>query len=328
MSIHPRRLRNLATGGPYLREAVSRPETRGNGNTLTRRSLLLALSATPLLASGAARAGDAMGKARRRIVSLNWATSETLYALGVRPVGAAEIPGYDRMVGYPPTPSGVVDVGFQGDPNLELLASLRPDLLLIQSWQAAARPLLERFAPVEAFTVYDRGAGDPVAAASDMALRIADLAGHSAAGPDLVARVERVFSDCATRLRAAEAQAVLLVQALSPTNLVVFTRGSLFDSVMKRIGLTNAWSKSPTLLWGSTQIGVDALADYPQARIVWMASPDGAASQTLYASALWRQLPQVAGGTVCDLPLVWGFGGLPTAERFARLLTARLTAAA
>ncbi|MFT4001152.1 MAG: ABC transporter substrate-binding protein [Rhizobium sp.] len=291
----------------------------------TRRSLLLTL---PSLAMAYALPTLATADAERpkvRVVSLNWAMSETLYAMNIEPVAAAEIAGYERMVGYPPTPPGVIDLGFQNNPNLELLSAIDPDLILIQSWQAAGRPVLERFAPVESFTLYDRGKGDPVEAARGAALRLASLCGNPAAGSEFLSRMDRSFADCAKRLAAKEQRPILLVQALSPTNLVVFTGGSLFDSAMRRIGLRNAWSKPPTLLWGSTQIGVDALAAYSQARIVWIASPDGASSDGLFSSDLWRQLPQVAKGDVHQLPLIWGFGALPTAERFARLLTAALT---
>lgn len=289
---------------------------------LNRRSLLLAL---PALWLGAAAAAQDQRPLAKRIASLNWAMSETLYALNIRPVGAAELAGYDRLVGYPPTPSGILDLGFQGDPNLELLASLRADLILIQSWQATARPTLERFAPVESFALYDRGKGDPIEAGRSATMRIAALAGCLEAGESLLEQINSSFLECAHRLDGNGGRPVLLVQALSPTNLVVFTGGSLFDSVMKRIGLNNAWSRPPTLLWGSTQIGVDALAWYPDADIVWMQSPDGSASQALFSSDLWKQLPQVAGGRIRKLPLVWGFGALPSAERFARLMTAALT---
>lgn len=290
----------------------------------TRRSLLLALSSAAM-AHAVPTSAAPIAQPKRRVVSLNWALSETLYAMGIVPLAAAEIAGYERMVGYPSTPPGVVDVGFQNNPNLELFSTLDPDLILIQSWQAAGRPALERFAPVESFALYNRGKGDPVEASREAVNRLAGLCGNPVAGSSLLSRTDQSFADCAKHLLATEQRPILLVQALSPTNLVVFTTGSLFDSTMRRIGLVNAWSKPPTLLWGSTQIGVDALAAYPQARIVWIGSPDGAVSEDLFRSDLWRQLPQAASGSVLELPLIWGFGALPTAERFARLITTRLT---
>ncbi len=289
----------------------------------TRRSLFLALSSMAMAYAGPLSAAP-VEQSRRRIISLNWALSETLYAMGIEPIGAAEITGYERMVGFPPTPPGIIDLGFQNNPNLELLSSLNPDLILIQSWQAAGRPALERLAPVESFALYNRGKGDPLEASREAVKRLAELCGDPAAGFSLLSRTDQIFADCAKRLLTTERRPILLVQALSPTNLVVFTGGSLFDSALRRIGLVNAWSKPPTLLWGSTQIGVDALAAYPQARIVWIASPDGAGSEDLFGSDLWRQLPQATRGPVLKLPLIWGFGALPTAERFARLITCGL----
>ncbi len=85
---------------------------------------------------------------------------ETLLALGVIPVGIAEIDGYRDSVVEPPVPMGVPDVGLRFAPSLELLQSLAPDLILINSSQKSQRPMLERIAPVRAFAIYT-DAGTP-----------------------------------------------------------------------------------------------------------------------------------------------------------------------
>ncbi|MFG1303163.1 iron chelate uptake ABC transporter family permease subunit [Xanthobacter autotrophicus] len=102
--------------------------------------------------------------------------SETLCAMGVSPCGAAEIPGYERMVSTPPTPPGVMDVGLQGAPNMEALAALAPQLILIQAWQQQQRPRLERCAPVESLTIFT-GTGDAYAHASDATRHMGELLG-------------------------------------------------------------------------------------------------------------------------------------------------------
>jgi ferric hydroxamate transport system substrate-binding protein len=70
-----------------------------------------------------------------RLVSLSWAISETLLAMGALPIAVAEKAQYDEIVGDPPAPPTVEDCGLQGSPNFELLSQLKPDLILIQSWQ-------------------------------------------------------------------------------------------------------------------------------------------------------------------------------------------------
>ncbi|WP_158816876.1 ABC transporter substrate-binding protein [Methylocapsa sp. S129] len=296
--------------------------TIGDGLPLTRRAIVTGLSGLVAAHSSGAWA-EPLVRPDVRIVSLNWAISETLYAMQVRPIGAAEITGYDEMVGYPPTPSGIVDVGFQSDPNLELLSSLAPNIVLIQSWQSGLRSIIERFSRVESFTLYARG-GDPFARAREATLQIAEIAERPSMGVDLIDHIDRRLERYRVRLSAYDRRPIYLVQALTPTNLVVFTTGSLFDEVMRRLGLANAWSAPPDLLWGSTHIGVDALSTDPEARIIWIASPDHGASEGLFRSALWQSLPQVRAGRIGHLPMVWGFGGLPTAERFGGLLTSLL----
>lgn len=297
----------------------------GRDRSASRRRFCIDLSAASLAWALAPQA--AVAAPAQRIVSLNWALSETLYALELQPVAAAELVGYDRTVGTPPTPPGVIDLGFQSEPNLELLSSLSPDLILIQSWQAAQRQVLARFGQVEVFTLYDRR-GDPLQRALEAADRIAALAARPESAAGFSAAFSGTFAACRARLAREATPPIYLVQALTATNLVVFGRGSLFDSAMRRLGLVNAWEGAPDLLWGSTRIGVDALAGRADAHIVWIASPDGSAADQLFESPLWRSLPAAAAGRVSHLPLIWGFGGAPTAERFARLVTDALTGAA
>ena len=83
-----------------------------------------------------------------RLLSLDWAAAETAQALGVTPVGMAQLADYRIWSGGMPMPSSVVDVGLRMEPNLELIARLKPDLILIAPIQQGMQPLLQRIAPV------------------------------------------------------------------------------------------------------------------------------------------------------------------------------------
>ncbi|MDP6778222.1 MAG: helical backbone metal receptor, partial [Candidatus Latescibacteria bacterium] len=94
--------------------------------------LLLCLEALPVAASQLPALVDALGDTLhlpdtpRRIVSLAPSNTEIAYAVGAG----------DRLVGvtgycnYPPEAGSVKTIGGFSDPNLELIVSLRPDLVL------------------------------------------------------------------------------------------------------------------------------------------------------------------------------------------------------
>ena len=113
----------------------------------TRRSflaLMATLAASPVRAAGG-------------VAVVDWALLETTLALGVVPVAAAELRQYARVVGEPAVPEGVVDIGLRGNPNLELLSTLAPDLVVISNFYEYRRPGFERIAEVLSLPVYLAG---------------------------------------------------------------------------------------------------------------------------------------------------------------------------
>ena len=255
-----------------------------------------------------------------RLVSLSWAVSETLYAMGVAPVAAAETALYDSVVRQPETPASTVDIGLQGAPNLEYLAQLSPDIVIIQSWQDNLRPALERCADVETVDIYT-GVGDAFAHARDAARKLGTIAAMPARADGLVLQCDARLEMLRRRLRPGANTACLLVQMIDETNLTVFTAGSLFDGALTRLGLQNAWPGPPSLLWGGAVVGLEQLAEHPDATLILIDSPGLAPDETLTGSPLWQALPPVRAGRSHRLASLWGFGGLPTALRFAEALT-------
>ena len=67
----------------------------------------------------------------QRVVALQWDILENLVGLGIRPAGAADIASRAEWVREPALPDRIVDVGTRAEPNLERIAELKPDLILI-----------------------------------------------------------------------------------------------------------------------------------------------------------------------------------------------------
>jgi iron complex transport system substrate-binding protein len=252
-----------------------------------------------------------------RIVALNRESTETLLALGVVPLGVAEIDGYRRWVGSPPIPQGVVDVGLRAQPNLELLQHLAPDLILTTQGFEADRRLLERIAPTLSLSIYTQE-GQPYRRAREETIRIARALGREEAAEVLLAGAEKAFDDARAKLCPDRQRPLYVIIFLDQRHVMVFGAKSLFQDVLARLGLHNAWSEQ-TNFWGFATVGIERLAGDREAQIVHV-GPVDVAEKTLAESPLWRSLPMVRAGRFTVIPSVWMFGAVPAAERFATLL--------
>jgi len=92
-----------------------------------------------------------------RIATVDWTIAETLLALGVTPMAVGDVAPYRAWVGEPQLPAGVIDIGLRAQPNRELLAELKPDLILISPLAAPLAPTLSRIAPVHSIALYEPG---------------------------------------------------------------------------------------------------------------------------------------------------------------------------
>lgn len=285
---------------------------------LARRTLTMALAAL-LLFTTAVRAVNAEQADTSGIVTLDWTLAETLLALGVTPLGVAQIDAY-RSWGGKQMPDAVTDIGLRAQPNLELLASLDPEHILISPMYASLEPRLSHIAPVKTLGIY-LAKGDTwsnmLATTREMA-RLVDR-------PEAAKRLIDSTQDHLARLRRKlpeDVPPLLLVQFMDARHVRVSGVGSLHQAVFERLGLESAWS-GPTNDWGFSLVGLEELAGIDAQLVVIEPMPTGV-RQRLDASGLWQNLTAVRRHEVLYLPPVWGFGGLPSARRFADLLAEAL----
>jgi len=129
---------------------------------ISRRRVLAGLLVTM---AGAGMSGvRAMAARPDRIAVIDWALLETLLAIGITPVAAAELVQYRQTVIEPPLPAGVIDLGLRGALNFEVLRLAAPDLILNSGFHAWADPNLARIAPVLSLSIHRPDAA-PYAAA-------------------------------------------------------------------------------------------------------------------------------------------------------------------
>ncbi len=259
----------------------------------------------------------------RRPATVEWAAAETIVAIGGFPVATAS--PYRGQKGVTDAFPTVPEVGSLFSPDPESLQAVQPDLIFCAQWQQNLVPMLSRIAPVHIFDL--RSPSDKVL---DNTFRLVGdvgrLLGRQAEAQAYRQDAEARFDELKERLRPASGQPVLLgALAADGRHISVFGRGSLFDSVLGRLGLGNAWT-GPMNAWGNMTQGVEVLTNYPDTPFLYLDAgpPTIAARQALGASSLWNALPSVQRGRAKAIPFAWLYGGLPTGLRFGASLAAAL----
>lgn len=258
-----------------------------------------------------------------RIATVDWTIAETLLALGVTPVGVAQTDAYREWVGAPTLPAEVADIGLRAQPNRELLAQLSPDRILISPMFSTLKPSLERIAPTSTVALYTPGS-DLWTRLEKATREIAAFVNREERADTLLASLEAHLAELRDGLSdATKARPLLVVQFMDARHVRVFGDHSLYNAVMQRLGLENAWQRK-TNYWGFSMVGLEALAGLDDARLVVVDPLPVGVEEHLETSALWQHLPSVRRDDVLTLPPVWSFGGAPSARRFADNLTQAL----
>ncbi|MBM3117588.1 ABC transporter substrate-binding protein [Jeongeupia naejangsanensis] len=255
-----------------------------------------------------------------RVATVDWTIAETMLGLGVAPLAVGETAAYRSWVGQPALPATTVDIGLRTQPNRELLAELKPDLILVSPLSAGIVPTLARIAPVRTLR-FDAGGGDYWAQLRQSTLELATLLDRQAAGKALLDRVESRLAAQAATLPTTPP--LLLLQFIDERHVRVYGRHSLFDAVLARLGLRNAW-QADTGSWGFATVSIDRLATLDNVQTIVIEPLPVGVDARLARSALWQNLPMVRRHPPLHLPAVWSFGGVLAGERFADQLSLAL----
>ena len=253
-----------------------------------------------------------------RIVVLDWTATAMVRSLGIDPIGVGDADLYRIWVGEPALSKGTPDVGLRDTPNLEAIASLKPDLIIVSPLGAAARPALQRIAPTREVAVYS-GTGDPLRHAETELHALAAVVGREAQAQAVVAQADAEFAGLRQRLSGTAMPRLLVIQFLDKRFVRIYGSSSLFGGALQRLGLTNAWN-APTNGWGFALAGVEKLAAFADAEIVVVDPLPTEVTLAPDTDSLWGNLPAARQGRVKRLAATWPFGDLTAAERFAHLL--------
>jgi len=285
----------------------------------TRRSILLGLAG--LLATKA-RAEPVP----RKVACLDWALAETMLALGAEPMAVVAAADWPRFVVEPELPSEIADLGLQQELNFELLAMLRPDLILISPFLGHLKPQLARIAPFVELSVFEDD-GAPLAQRELVTRELSDRLGLRPAAEAYLAAANAEFDQLAERASRLPPRPVLLTTFVDARHVRVYGGSSLFQNTLTRLGIENAWPH-PVGYFGYDLVGIERLATGADLQLIAFDPVPPDLMPKLSDSPLWTRLPFIEAGRFATLPPVLMFGGMPSALRFARLLVTELESAA
>lgn len=260
-----------------------------------------------------------------RCISLDITATHICRSAGVTLVGAASATAFRAGKADLVLPGEIVDVGLPPEPNLELIESLAPDLI-VSAWPAAKDSPLRSLAQFVTLDVFNASSDRYVEVCRSVA-QVGKLGGTSAAASIAIDDEDSAIRWMAEQMPLADRPVYLVNLNQDGVNALVYGRHSLMDSVLRRLGLQNAWSGGDDV-WGWAKTGPEAFAQTPEAMIIhidqyWQGA--GLAMHRLTQGAVWNALPQVQEGRVLTLPPIDIFGGLQTADRFAGLMVEALS---
>lgn len=256
-----------------------------------------------------------------RVVALEWTYAEDLLAVGIQPVGMADIEGYQNWVAIPvELDETVVDVGTRQEPNLEVIAGLEPDLILTASFRSTNNfDELNAIAPTVAFNAYP----DPESGESqydemiNTFTTIAELVGRVDEGEQVLADLDATFAQAQAALADAgrDGETFILSQGWVTNDVAtfrLFTDNAMAVQILTEMGLENAWDDAPQL-YGFTEISFEGFAEVGDTNFFYVAQGD--ANEAFADSPLWNGLPFVQSDRAYWLGGdVWLFGGPLSAE--------------
>ena len=249
------------------------------------------------------------------VVALEWNAAENLVALGVMPVGVADVEGYGTWVKSETLDGSVTDVGTRGEPSIDAIAGLAPDLVVTTSdLSESAISQIEELAPV--LVVRGADASNGIGQMEQNLENIAIATGRETEADELIAGFEETLADGRAALEAAGLAGTEFAMSDAwatggQVSIRPFATGSLLSDVTEELGLVNAWPGEGDADYGLGSTDVEGLTALGDVSFLYIASVEqDPYTDELASNAVWQSLPFVQSGTVHRLPDgIWMFGG-------------------
>ncbi|HWU10532.1 MAG TPA: iron-siderophore ABC transporter substrate-binding protein [Streptomyces sp.] len=267
-----------------------------------------------------------------KVVATEWNVVEDLVALGVAPVGVADVKGYAAWNTAAPLTGTPKDIGTRGEPSIDTVAALTPDLVVATSdLSPAVVKQLRKIAPV--LEINSADAADQIGTMTEGLDLIAKATGKEAQADTVkkdfeasLAEGRKALADAG--LGGAEIASADGYVASNQVSVRAFTGGSLLGAVNEELGLKNAWTVEGDKSYGLATTDVEGLTGLGDVQFSYIANDSDVDPFTgpLAKNAVWKSLPFVKDGNVHRMPDgVWMFGGPRSMEAYADSLVDALT---
>lgn len=266
----------------------------------------------------------------KRVVALQWNYVEDLLAVGVQPVGVADIQTMKRFVnlGDLALSYEVVDVGLRYEPNLEVIAQLDPDLIIGDlSGNGKSYEQLSAIAPTMLFDPYpvqDNGIGR-LEEMEQTFMTIADIVGRHEQGVAVLERMNKKLDEAKAAVQASEASGKPFVLVMTGsykddyTKFRIWTHNARAAEIIEKMGMENAWNVDHTQ-YGYSEIGLEHLTTVQDANFFYVAGGghDPFVTALYRDNPVWNNLKFVQEGRVYPIGGdTWLYGGPISAEILA-----------
>ncbi|HII4329075.1 TPA: iron-siderophore ABC transporter substrate-binding protein [Vibrio parahaemolyticus] len=255
----------------------------------------------------------------QRVVVLNWDILEQVLALDIEPIAAPNLPGYRQWVVNPYAPESIEDIGTRAEPNLEKIASWKPDVILAASPQQDLIPLLRQIAPVVYLPNFSQNE-----AAAQTAIKhfrtLGALFDKQELAEQKLAKLNDSFKQLRDKIRQHYSAPldVLVMRFSTPNSVLLSTENSTTDYVVEQLGLTKP-IKVSARAWGIKQDRINRLQNLEQSFVLYV-QPFPQESK-LNSSPLWQAMPFVKKQRVNSVRAVWAYGGAMSLQYMAEAIT-------
>lgn len=256
----------------------------------------------------------------KKLAAFDYAIADTLVALQHSPLALAGLAPY-RHISREPLLSDTRELGGRFQPNLEYLASLEPDAILISPpAHLNLERTLSRIADVIKIQLFEKEE-NIWQKLEQLTISMGELNSEQQQAQEFIESVEVRLIEIAAQLKK-PAEPLLLVQILDNRHIQIFGHGSVEDAVITQLGLKNAW-QGPTNGWGFITLSIQE-AFQLEGRIVLLHWPfvRDTSYQPPLTSGLWQHW--LDDTSVSINRNYWPWGGFSSALRFAESLVEAL----